>query len=143
MRMTSIKQGIPSWAELSTTDEQAALAFYGQLFGWADDPRPMGEGMGDYHMQTLDGEMAAAIAMQQPMEKEQGIPPHWSVYLAVDNVDAVVAKVEGAEGQVFMPPMDVMESGRMAVIADPTGAAVGLWQAKAHQGFGIWGSQAR
>lgn len=129
MPVTTIKQGVPTWVELSTTDETGALAFYSALFGWADAPVPMGEGMGDYHMQMLAGENIAGISAQQPQEREQGVPPHWVIYLAVDDVDRVTATVAGAGGQVVMEPFDVMGQGRMSVIADPTGGIVSLWQA--------------
>lgn len=63
------------------------------------------------------------------------MPPHWSVYFAVDNVETVAGKVPGAGSQVIVPPMDVMDLGRMAIVADPTGAPIGLWEAKLHKGF--------
>ena len=72
---TSHPQGTPSWAELSTTDENAALAFYSALFGWADDPQEMGPNM-YYHMQKLNGLEAAAIYQQGEEEKGQGVPSH-------------------------------------------------------------------
>jgi predicted enzyme related to lactoylglutathione lyase len=141
MKLNGIKEGAPSWVELSTSDEEAALKFYSGLFGWKDDPQPMPAeaGGGAYHMAQIDGDNIAGLSKQQPDEAKQGIPPHWNVYFAVDDVDATVAKVEGAKGQVLMPAMDVMDSGRMAFIADSTGAPVGLWQAKQHQGFGRFG----
>lgn len=135
MRVSSTKQGVPSWAELATTDEAGALSFYSGLFGWDDRPQPMGEGMGAYHMQMLGDDTIAGLAAQQPVERERGIPPHWSVFIAVDNVDETAARVPAAGGMVLAGPFDVMDSGRMAIVADPTGAAVGLWQAKAHPGF--------
>jgi predicted enzyme related to lactoylglutathione lyase len=134
MEVTGYPQGAPCWFELSTTDEGAALRFYSAVFGWTDNPQPMGEGMGSYHQQQLRGLNVAAISAQQPEEAQQGIPPHWSVYLAVTDVDAVARKVGPAGGQVIMEPLDVMEHGRMALIADPTGGMVGLWQARAHTG---------
>lgn len=141
MKVSGIKQGAPSWVELATSDEAGALAFYGGLLGWSDDPQPMPEeaGGGAYHMAQIDGDNIAGLSKQQPQEAQQGIPPHWSVYLAVNDLDATLAKVEGAQGRVLMPSMDVMDAGRMAIITDPTGAPVGLWQAKQHQGFGRYG----
>ena len=72
---TSHLQGTPSWAELSTTDDQGALAFYGALFGWVDEPNEMGPGM-YYHMQKLNGLEVAALYQQGGEEKQQGVPPH-------------------------------------------------------------------
>lgn len=141
MKLTTIRQGAPSWVELSTSDEEGALKFYTSLFGWTDhaEPMPAEAGGGAYHMPQIDGDYILGLSKQQPDEAAQGIPPHFSVYLAVDDVDATLAKVEGAGGRVLVPAMEVMESGRMAVITDPTGAPVGLWQAKQHQGFGRFG----
>ncbi len=141
MKLTSIKQGAASWVELSTSDEAGGVAFYTSLLGWTDHAEPMPEesGGGVYHMGQIEGDNIAGMSKQQPDEAAQGIPPHWNIYLAVDDVDATVAKVEGAGGRVLMPSMDVMDIGRMAFITDPTGAPVGLWQAKLHQGFGRYG----
>jgi len=136
MKIETYQAGMPSWTDLATSDEAGALAFYSGLFGWEDEPNPAGEGF-TYHMQKLGGDYVAAISAQQPHEAEQGIPPHWNTYITVDDLEATVAKVAGAGGQVFAEPFDVMDAGRMAPIADPTGAAVNLWQAKEHPGAGV------
>lgn len=141
MKLTAVREGAPSWVELSTSDEAAAVAFYTQLLGWTDHAEPMPEesGGGVYHMAQIDGDNIGGISAQQPQEAAQGIPPHWNVYMAVDDLDATLAKVGEAGGQVLMPAMDVMDIGRMSFITDPTGAPLGLWQAKLHQGFGRYG----
>jgi len=87
-----------------------------------------------YSMAVKDGGVVAAIAPQPTDMAAQGAPPIWNTYLAVDDIDAVAARVEPAGGKLLMVPFDVMEAGRMAVVIDPTGAAVGLWQVKAHIG---------
>jgi predicted enzyme related to lactoylglutathione lyase len=61
-------------------------------------------------------------------------PPVWSTYIAVDDADATIAAATDAGGQVAMPAMDVMDAGRMAFLADPDGAFVGIWQAANHTG---------
>ncbi|MCC6236062.1 MAG: VOC family protein [Dehalococcoidia bacterium] len=141
MKLTAVREGAPSWVELSTSDEAAAIDFYSQLLGWTDYAAPMPEesGGGAYHMAQIDGDNIGGIAAQQPQEVAQGVPPHWSVYMAVDDLDATLAKVGEAGGQVLMPAMDVMDIGRMSFIMDPTGAPLGLWQAKLHKGFGRYG----
>ena len=63
----------------------------------------------------------------------------WNTYIAVDDVDAAVDKVGSAGGQVLMAPVDIGEAGRMAFVADPTGPAVGLWQANRHIGATLVG----
>jgi predicted enzyme related to lactoylglutathione lyase len=66
-------------------------------------------------------------------------PPAWNVYVATDDADATARAVTGAGGQVVVPPMDVMDHGRMAYFADPTGAVFGVWQGVQHQGAQVVG----
>jgi predicted enzyme related to lactoylglutathione lyase len=131
--VTSHAPGAPSWAELSTTDEAGALSFYSALFGWEDDPQEMGPGS-YYHMQKVNGLEAAAIYKQSEEEQNLGIPPHWNVYMTVDNVDETVEKATQNGGTVLFGPMDVFEAGRMAMLQDRQGAAFAVWQPKAHIG---------
>lgn len=137
--ITRYAQGIFCWADAGTTDLGAAKQFYGEVLGWTFMDTPMGEGM-VYSTAQVGGKRACAIYPQPPQMREMGIPPHWMLYVAVDDVDATAAKVEGLGGKLMMQPFDVMSQGRMAVIQDPTGAAVGLWQAKNHIGATIKGA---
>ena len=130
---SSYKQGTPSWVDLQTTDVDAAKEFYGGLLGWKFDDQPMPEG-GVYSMALVGSDTVAAIAPQNPMQVEMNIPPMWNTYIAVDNVDDAVSKAGAAGGTILMPATDVPDAGRMAFVADPTGAAVGLWQASGHIG---------
>jgi predicted enzyme related to lactoylglutathione lyase len=123
---TAYAPGIPCWVDLQTSDQAAAKRFYTALFGWGYDEQPMGDDA-VYAMSTIRGKHAAAIA---PLPPQQGIPPHWNTYVASADVDATTDRVSGAGGSVVMPPMDVMDAGRMAVIQDPTGAMICAWQAK-------------
>ncbi|MBY0442753.1 MAG: VOC family protein [Mycobacteriaceae bacterium] len=127
-------QGTPNWVDLQTTDQAAAKQFYSSVFGWSYDDNPV-PGSDDvyYSMATLSGETVAAIAPIPP-GAPAGMPPMWHTYIAVDTIDAVVSKVASAGGQVLMGPVDIGEAGRMAFVADPTGPAVGLWQAAKHIG---------
>jgi hypothetical protein len=136
MKMTGYRQGTPSWVDLSTSDEAAAIDFYDGLFGWADEANDAGGGM-VYHMQKRGDDYVGAISAQRPEEAEMGVPPHWGVYITVNDVDATAANVAAAGGQVLAEPFDVMDAGRMVVIADPAGAVVNLWQAKQHPGAGV------
>ena len=131
-------QGAPCWVDLSTSDETAALAFYGALFGWRDDPADMGDGQ-YYHMLKLGPAHVGAIYQQQPEEVDQGIPSHWNTYINVVDVEGVTRNVGELGGTVLAEPFEVLDSGRMSVIADPTGAIVALWQALSHRGSGVRG----
>ena len=132
-KRTEYTQGTPNWVDLQTTDQSAAKQFYASLFGWSYDDQPMPEGGGVYAMATVNGETVAAIAPLPP-GAPVGMPPVWNTYLAVDDVDAAVDKVAPAGGQVLTAAFDIGDAGRMAFVADPTGAAVALWQANQHIG---------
>ncbi len=136
--VTSHAPGTPSWFELSTTDEKGALAFYGELFDWVDDPQPMGEDI-FYHMQKLNGLEAAAIYQQQAEERDQGVPSHWTTYFTVTDTDEAISKIEQAQGTVLFGPMDVFTAGRMAMLQDRQGAAFAVWQPQDHIGCRVKG----
>ena len=123
---TEYAEGIPNWVDIQTSDQDAAKRFYRAIFGWEYEDLPM-EGGAVYSMARLRGKQVAALA---PLPPQQGIPPHWNSYIATTDVDAVTSRAADAGGAVLMPPMDVMDAGRMAVVADPTGAPIALWQAK-------------
>jgi uncharacterized protein len=124
------------WIELHTTDQPAAKNFYSALFGWKADDMPMGPN-DFYTIWKLEGRDAAAGCTLRPEERKQGVPPHWMIYIAVDNADAAVAKAQQLGGKALAPAFDVMDAGRMAVIQDPTGAVFCPWQAKRNTGIGI------
>jgi predicted enzyme related to lactoylglutathione lyase len=130
---TSHAPGTISWADLATNDQEAAKAFYGGLFGWEFEDMPAGEGV-VYSMARLRGQYAAAVSPQQEQEAAQGVPPHWNVYVTVEDVDELAGKVGEGGGNVLAPPFDVFDAGRMAVVADPAGAVLCLWQAGQHIG---------
>jgi predicted enzyme related to lactoylglutathione lyase len=116
-----------------STDPQASRDFYGALFGWDFEEMPTPQGP-TYTMCRIDGKDVAGIGPLPPDMASQGMPPVWSSYVSVDNVDAMLGKVEAAGGVVMMPAMDVMDAGRMAGVVDPTGAVLMLWQPDQHIG---------
>ncbi len=127
--VTEYRPGTPSWVDLSTADLDAAAQFYGELFGWeASEPGPAEE-TGGYRMFALRRRDVAGLGPGRP-----GVPPLWTTYIAVADADEVAGRVERGGGQVVMPPMDVVDAGRMAIVADPEGAAFALWQARRHAG---------
>ena len=130
---TQYTPGTFSWADLTTTDQDAAKAFYSGLFGWTYDDQPMPQGP-VYSMAMLGANSVAAIAPQTPEMAAAGVPPMWNTYLAIDSADDAAGRVEAAGGKVAMAPFDVMDAGRMAFVLDPAGAAVALWQANQHIG---------
>jgi len=133
----SYLEGTPSWVDLATTDVDAAQAFYSALFGWEWETNETDQPDNPYHMAQLDGRAAAGLMQQAQEQVDMGLPPLWSVYLTVEDAEATVGKVEAAGGSVMAPAFDVMDAGRMAVVVDPTGGVVCLWQPKEHPGCEI------
>ena len=119
----SYQPGEFCWAELATSDAKAAETFYTSLLGWKANPVPMGEGGAPYVMMKI-GEKDAAALYQ---EKEGH--PHWNVYVSVKSADDAAKKVTALGGKIIQGPFDVYDLGRMAVVADPQGAVLCLWQA--------------
>jgi len=126
------------WIELATTDQDAAKNFYGSLFGWAANDMPMGPSE-VYTMFRLDGRDAAAGYTLRPDQRSQGVPPHWMLYIAVENADQAAQRAAELGGAVIAPAFDVFDAGRMAVLRDPTGASFCVWQPRTHSGILIAG----
>jgi hypothetical protein len=124
--MADYAPGTPSWVDLSSSDPDASAAFYGELMGWqATEPGPVEE-TGGYRMFQQDGKNVGGL--MQTMQ--EGQPTAWSTYVSVADADETASKVKDAGGSVVAEPMDVMDLGRMAFFADPTGAVFGIWQPK-------------
>lgn len=131
---TKYAPGTPSWVDLMVPDTAPAKEFYAALFGWEYRDEDTGMPDNPYTMCTKQGKTVAGMGKQFDHEREQGIPPHWTCYVTVADIEASAAKVPELGGTVFAPPMDVMDAGRMSVLADPTGAVSCMWQAKDHIG---------
>lgn len=127
MDMTKHDPGMLCWADLMAADHEKAKKFYGDLFGWKLADRPIPDG-GIYTMALLREKAVAGMAPMMEDLKKQSIPTHWSAYIAVKSAEETVKKVEPAGGKVLDEPFDVMGKGIMAVIQDPTGAVLHLWQ---------------
>lgn len=126
--------GVPCWVDTSQPDPEAAVAFYSGLFGWEFE-NTMPEGSeGAYFIARLRGGDVAAIG-----SIPDGAPPMamWNTYVWVDNANETAAKARDAGGQVMTEPFDVLDAGRMAVLADPEGAVFCVWQAKNHRGAAV------
>ncbi|HSO01324.1 MAG TPA: VOC family protein [Gaiellaceae bacterium] len=126
--------GAPCWIDLLSSDTERAQDFYGRLFGWTTmDPGP---DYGGYFLFQKDGKVVAGCMAN---DGEQGVPDTWTVYLTTDDADRTVAAAKANGGQVYVEPMDVTENGRMAMVGDPGGAAIGIWQPDEVKGFEIRG----
>jgi predicted enzyme related to lactoylglutathione lyase len=112
----SYQPGVPCWVDNLVPDLDAALRFYAELFGWEFD----GPGPGDYYVAKLRGRDVAGVGAQPP-----GVPAAWNTYVSVASVEDVV---RAAAGHVTVEPFDALPAGRVAVLEDPSGAAIGLWE---------------
>jgi uncharacterized protein len=121
--------GVPCWTDTTQPDPEAAVGFYGELFGWQfEDVMPPGS-PARYFVARLGGGDVAAVSSQP-----EGGQTAWNTYVWVADADETAAKVRAAGGIVLSEPMDVGDAGRMAVFADPAGAAFSAWQPNRHRG---------
>jgi predicted enzyme related to lactoylglutathione lyase len=123
--------GAPCWIDLATSDPDRSREFYDSLFGWQSESA--GPDYGGYINFTKNGRpVAGAMANNGQMG-----PDGWSVYLASASAKTTADDAAASGGQVVLPPMDVMDLGVMAIVADSGGGMVGIWQPGAHVGFGV------
>lgn len=124
------------WLELATTSQSAAKNFYSALFGWEAQDAPMGPDA-VYTMFRLNSRDVSGAF--QISAEEHRIPPHWQLYVAVDNADTAASRAAELGAKIIQPPMDIPNVGRMAVLQDPTGAMLSVFQPGVHKGMGITG----
>jgi uncharacterized protein len=118
--------GVPCWIDTSQPDPKAAVGFYSGLFGWEFEDVMPPESEGEYYIGRLGGRSAGAVGSIPEAAPQMAM---WNTYIWVDSADETASKVADAGGTTLMEPFDVMDAGRMAVIADPTGAVFCTWQA--------------
>lgn len=128
--MPDYTPGTPSWVELSSQDPDASAKFYGELMDWSTTEPGPAEETGGYRMFQQDGQSVAGLMGHM----QEGQPTVWMTYVSVADADETAAKVKEAGGNAIVEPMDVMDIGRMAIFADPTGAVFGVWQPRSFAG---------
>ena len=111
------KKGAFSWAELQTTDVDGAKKFYTELLGWTTEEFPSKE---IAYTIVKTGEEPVGGIMALP--SKASAPPHWGVYITVEDVDATTRKAHELGATIIVPPMDIKEVGRFSLIQDPQGA---------------------
>jgi predicted enzyme related to lactoylglutathione lyase len=134
--METYAPGTFCWADLGSPDAAAAKRFYTALFGLTAEDRPMGPDA-VYTMLTVDGRSVAALYQQEPAPG--GTPPQWLSYISVGSVNESAQRAKELGGAILMDPFDVLDVGRMAMVQDPTGAVVALWEPRRHTGAGLMG----
>ena len=121
----SYPEGVTCWINTDQPDVDAALEFYGGLFGWTFDDAASPESPNRYVIAQLTGHEVAAIAgPREPGERKA----RWNTYVAVDDADAATARLESLGATVVSPPADAGPSGRAATLTDPEGVEFRLWQ---------------
>lgn len=123
-------QGKPCWLDYFAEDQDAAIAFYHELFGWTGAPN---EEFGGYAMMSVGGERAVAGLAR----REEGAPPTaWNVYFAVDDIADLAEQLGKLGGAKFVGPDEVPGTGKLVFGADQAGATFGLWEPGPFPGFG-------
>jgi uncharacterized protein len=114
------------WVDLAATDATLAQDFYGQLLGWtASEEHANG---GSFTRLRLSGEDVGSMYQLKRAHVDHGVQSHWTPYIRVDNVDDVARRVVALGGEVIVHPVAVSGIARIALIVDPVGAHLGLWE---------------
>jgi predicted enzyme related to lactoylglutathione lyase len=133
---TEYTPGTFCWTDLTTIDQEAAKAFYADLFGWeAEDMATPGGGF--YSMMRLGGRDVAAIVPQPPPLRAAGAPPSWNSYVSVESADLVAQRAADLGAELIIPPGEVGPAGSLAGIRDPQGALFLVWEARDHFGAAL------
>ncbi len=111
----SYPPGVPCWVDNLVPDAAKAMAFYGDLLGWEFD----GPGPGEYYVAKLRGRDVAGVGLAPA-----GVAAGWNTYVSVASADDTAR----AADRVVVQPFDALPAGRVAVLEDPSGAAIGVWE---------------
>jgi predicted enzyme related to lactoylglutathione lyase len=123
------EHGVFYWNELLSNDVDAARAFYEKAMGWSFDAMPMDDGT---YWVAKTGDKPAGGMMAMPEGLPPGMPSHWMAYISVDDIDARLKTAEENGATIVRPPFDVPGIGRIAILQDPSGGAIG-WMTPAPQ----------
>jgi predicted enzyme related to lactoylglutathione lyase len=130
----SYEAGVPCWVDTLQPDPDAAMAFYADLFAWEfAGPGPTaGDSSAAYHV-ARKGDRDVAGVGPWP-EGEATAPRAWTTYIRVESVDAALERARALGGELVAGPLDAAPAGRLAVLADPTGAGFAVWAAGDREG---------
>ena len=131
-------EGRPCWVDLLAHQQEAAMEYYANLFGWRYEVSPPEHG--GYALAKV-GTMAVAGIGRPPGGSAPNAAAFWTTYLAADDAAAMAERAQSFGATVLVRPMPVGDAGRLAVLADPTGAVFGLWEAGGHPGAQLTGMQ--
>ena len=117
------------WYDLITEDPAAAKRFYPPLFNWKIEAFPFSSPDQPYDMWAVNGNTLGGVGKLSEQMKAQGIPSHWMPSVHVNSIDETASKAVSLGGRVMAGPMDIPETGRYAVLTDPQGAMIAIFQA--------------
>ena len=129
----SYPDGVTCWVDVRVPDPDTAREFYSGLFGWEFQDTMAPDADGHYFVGRLRGRDVAAVGSQA----EPGAPTAWNTYVAVSSADDAAKRAADAGGSVLANPFDIGDTGRMAVLADPQGAVLSVWQPGDFSGAGL------
>ena len=126
--------GVPCWVDTLQPDPEAAITFYGELFGWdfAGPGPTAGDRSAGYHVARKRGRDVAGVGPW--VQGEASSPRAWTTYVRVENVDESVSRARASGGGLVAGPFDAAPAGRLAVLSDPTGAGFAVWEAADREG---------
>ena len=127
--------GMFTWTDAAVPDIAAGKAFYSAIFGWDADEVP------GYVMFRRNGAVVAGMGRLSDEQRAEGYEPLWSSYVNVESADQVANHAVVLGATLLVPPMDIPGAGRMAYLADPGGARLGLWQPGGHEGAGSFNEE--
>ncbi|MGN9843343.1 VOC family protein [Nonomuraea sp. H19] len=130
MLTTDYLPGAPSWIDVSSPDAERSNTFYTGLFGWQSFS--LGPEHMDYRFCQVGGKTVAGIG-----QAAEDRPAAWLTYFHTPDADAIAKTIEQAGGTILAAPRDIEGQGRMAVFADPAGAAFAVWQPGETRGLGL------
>ncbi len=122
----SDRHGMVWWSELMTRDVDAAVKYYSDVCGWTFETMEMEGESGTYYVAKHNDQPVAGIMDMSIFAHLEKVPPHWFTYFAVDDVDATVAATKAEGGSLLREPFEIPGTGRIAILEDPTGAAMGM-----------------
>lgn len=115
------------WVDLATVDSQKAAGFYQALFGWrAAERQALG---GSFSLLELAGGPVGSMYQLDRAQRSRGVPSHWTPYVRVERIEDALQRVAALGGSVLAGPLAVPGMAEVALVVDPVGAALGLWQA--------------
>jgi predicted enzyme related to lactoylglutathione lyase len=115
------------WVDLAATDERSARRFYERLFGWRSSVTPVEHG--SFRRFCLDGETGASVYQLGKHHLAHSVPSHWTPYISVCNAAESVSRAQSLGATAIVEPFDIPGIARIALLQDPIGALLGVWQA--------------